>query len=618
MIFECYNFGEIKLKEKDMFIHFLKDHKLSDYDFSHKLFPDITDRAYWDNYKVDGIIEAAEACLDYNWPVITASAFMAFKRDGDRLAMENIHFARRQALSSLVFGELCENRGRFLEQIVNGIYAICEETFWGLSAHWHPEGRIGNIQDPRDPYIDLFAAETAENLVMAYYLLKKPLSSFCPEILDRVEYELERRIKTPYLEHNDFWWMGYERRPNNWNPWIISNLLSVFLLTEKDRTRLDVALFKMFTEIQNYYDALPEDGGCDEGPGYWSKAGANLFEFVYEIKLATDGALNLFDDEKLCGVVAYMKKVHIMGADFICVADGTADKKSGVGPIVYAFGRETGQSDIEALGSEIILADRENAHSILGTRGESYRRKIWNRDWLFEIEERALESIPHPALELISGLQLACLREGEWFLCAKGGHNKESHNHNDIGSFSLYDNGKAVLCDIGIGTYTKQTFSERRYEIPWTRSFTHNIPEINGEEQKFGREFAADMFEAKEGSVKVSFAGAYPEEAAVSSLTREYELCTGGLSFTDKFDFTTDKKLVIETLVTCLDVKIEGNSVILGNKYLITAEGGKPATEFISFEGDPKLIKPWGREGVTRIAIAFENQDEIIVKITKI
>ena len=70
--------------------------------------------------------------------------------------------------------------------------------------------------------------------------------------------------------------------------------------------------------------------------------------------------------------------------------------------------------------------------------------------------------------------------------------------------------------------------------------------------------------------------------------------------------------------MTCLDVKLEGNSVILGEKYLITAEGGKPATEFISFEGDPKLIKPWGREGVTRIAIAFENQDEIIVKITKI
>ena len=601
-----------------MFIRFLKDHKLSEYDFSHKLFHDITDREYWDAFKMDGLIEAAESYLDYSWPIITASAFMAFKRDGNRIAMENIHFARRHALASLVFGELSENKGRFIEQIVNGIFTICEESFWGLSAHLNPKSKYGNIPAPSEPYIDLFAAETAENLVMAYYLLKKPLSEYCPEIIDRIEYELEVRIKTPYLAHNDYWWMGYDQRPNNWNPWIISNLLSVFLLTEKDRTRLEVALFKMFTEIQNYYDALPEDGGCDEGPAYWTKAGANLFEFVYEIKLATGGKLDLFDDEKLRGVVAYMKKVHIKGGSFICVADGTADPKSGAGPIVYAFGRETGQSDVEALGSEIVLSDMENAHSILGTRGESYRRKIWNYDWLLEIENRNLEPIKHPSIELISGLQLACLREGEWFLCAKGGHNKESHNHNDVGSFSLYDNGQAVLCDVGIGTYTKQTFSDRRYEIPWTRSLTHNIPEINGVEQKFGREFAADMFEAKDGRVKVSFAKAYPEEAAVSSLTREYELCADGLSFTDKFSFTTDKKQVIETIVTCLDVRIEGNTVTLGDKYLITAEGGKPSTEFISFEGDPKLIKPWGREGLTRIAIAFDDKEEINVKISRI
>ena len=601
-----------------MFKAFLEKHSLSEYDFSHKLFPDITDRKYWDNFKVNGVIEAAETKLDYAWPVITASAFMAFKRDGDRLAMENIHFARRNALASLVFGELCENRGRFIPQIVNGIFAICEESFWGLSAHLNPESKYGNIPAPNEPYVDLFAAETAENLVMAWHLLKKPLSEYCPEIIERIEYELDVRIKIPYLEHREYWWMGYDQRTNNWNPWILSNLLSVFLFTEKDRTRLDTALFKMFTEIQNYYDALPEDGGCDEGPGYWTKAGANLFEFVYEIKLATGSKLDLFDDEKLRGVVAYMKKVHIKDAYFICVADGTADPKSGVGPIVYAFGRETGQKDIEALGAEIALSDLKNAHSVLGTRGESYRRKMWNYDWLLEIEEKGLEPIRHPSIELISGLQLVCLREGDLLLCAKGGHNQESHNHNDVGSFSLYDNGAAVLCDVGIGTYTKQTFSDRRYEILWTRSLTHNVPEINGVEQKFGREFAADLFDAKEESVKVSFAGAYPEEAAVSSLTREYKLEADSLTFNDKFNFTTDKKQVIETLVTCLDVKIEGNSVILGDKYLITAEGGTPSTEFISFEGDLKLIKPWGREGVTRIAIAFDDKEEINVKISRI
>ena len=401
-----------------MFVSFLKSHKLSDFDFSHKLFPSVEDREYWDSFRATGLIEDGEKYLGYSWPAITASSIMAFKKRGDRKVMENIHFARRHALESLVFAELCENRGRFIEDIVNGIYTTCEETFWGLSAHWHKEVR--NIPNQKEVNIDLFAAETAENIAMICYLLRKPLMEYCPEIIDRMEYELERRIKVPYLEHEDYSWMGYidtGRPPNNWNPWIISNVLSVFLLTEGDKDRLNTAIAKMFTEINFYFKGLPADGGCDEGPGYWTKAGACLFEFIYEMKLATDGALDLFDNEKLRGVVSYMKKVHIKDAKFICVADGTADPKNGVGPIIYAFGRETGQKDIESLGSEIVLSDKKNVHNLQGIRGESYRRKIWTFDWVNEIEKSDVEPIEHPAVELLRDLQVACLREGDWFLC---------------------------------------------------------------------------------------------------------------------------------------------------------------------------------------------------------
>ena len=601
-----------------MFISFLKEHKFSEYDFSHKLFPDVTDREYWDNFKVEGLIEKAESFLDYSWPIISATAFMEFKRSGNRLVMEKTFFERRHALSNLVFAELVENKGRFLPNIVNGIYAICEESFWGVSAHWHPETKICNIPDITKPYIDLFAAETAENIAMTYYLLNKPLSEYCPEILERMEYEIERRAKTPYLGNTDFWWMGYERRPNNWNPWILSNLLSVFLLTEKDKTRLETALSKMFTEIQHYYDALPADGGCDEGPAYWSKAGACLFEFLYEIKLATGGALNLFDDEKLRGVVSYMKKVHIKDANFICVADGTADPKSGAGPLIYAFGRETGQRDIVDLGSEVALSDPKNAHSVLGTRGESCRRKILSYDWICEIEKNGSKHVAHPPLELMSELQVACLRRGDWFLCAKGGHNQESHNHNDVGSFSLYYDGAPVLCDVGIGTYTKQTVSPQRYEIPWVRSLTHNIPVINGAEQKPGKEYRADTFTATEGGITVSFAEAYCADAGVDSLVREYSLSEDGLSFTDKFGYTSDRRKVREALLTSLDVEMDGNSAVIAGKYRVTADGATPKTEFISFEGDPKLMTPWKTEGVTRITFDFDNKSEITVKIAKI
>ena len=53
------------------------------------------------------------------------------------------------------------------------------------------------------------------------------------------------------------------------------------------------------------------------------------------------------------------------------------------------------------------------------------------------------------------------------YLAAKGGHNAESHNHNDIGNFVTYIDGKPVIIDVGVETYSRKTFSPQRYEI-WT------------------------------------------------------------------------------------------------------------------------------------------------------
>ncbi|MBR5140528.1 MAG: hypothetical protein IKV16_05675, partial [Clostridia bacterium] len=171
-----------------MFKSFLKAHTLSEYDFGHRIFPDITDRDYWDNYSGADIIESAERYLDYGWPPIKASLFMEFKRSGNRVCMEDVHFERRAALSALAMGELKENSGRFLSEIVDGLFVVCEESYWGLSAHWYKT--VGNIPSPYAPYIDLFAAETAEHVAMICFLLRAPLLDFCPEILERVEREL--------------------------------------------------------------------------------------------------------------------------------------------------------------------------------------------------------------------------------------------------------------------------------------------------------------------------------------------------------------------------------------------------------------------------------------------
>lgn len=41
---------------------------------------------------------------------------------------------------------------------------------------------------------------------------------------------------------------------------------------------------------------------------------------------------------------------------------------------------------------------------------------------------------------------------------AKGGHNDEEHNHNDVGSFSIALDGDPLVVDAGVNTHTAQTF----------------------------------------------------------------------------------------------------------------------------------------------------------------
>jgi hypothetical protein len=117
------------------------------------------------------------------------------------------------------------------------------------------------------------------------------------------------------------------------------------------------------------------------------------------------------------------------------------------------------------------------------------------------------------------------------FVAAKGGHNDESHNHNDIGNYVVYYNGLPLLIDVGRGTYTRKTFSDQRYDIWYNRSDYHNVPTINGETQLPGSNFKATnvSYNEKNGFAQFSLdiSKSYPEPAGVNSWQRTIQLNRG-------------------------------------------------------------------------------------------
>ncbi|MYF72484.1 MAG: heparinase, partial [Gemmatimonadetes bacterium] len=232
-------------------------------------FPTALTRYAWDALP-DAVRQAqiarGEDRLNFDWPGVPAVRFLDYARNGNRSRYESLSFGRRTALSDLVLAECVEGKGRFLDDITNGIWCICEESFWGVPAHIGVQKAGSGLPDTAEPIVDLFAAETSELLAWTVYFLGAQLDAVSPLIVPRIAREMQYRILTPLLEREDFGWMGYSgARVNNWNPWIVSNWLTSTLLMETDEARRVASVFKAMQTVDNFIDPYPEDGGGDEG-----------------------------------------------------------------------------------------------------------------------------------------------------------------------------------------------------------------------------------------------------------------------------------------------------------------------------------------------------------------
>ena len=594
-----------------MFASWLETHDLNDYTFSSFLLPDSSDRAFWEAHQLPDLIENAEQYLNYRWPLILAADFMAFKHEGIRRQQEKPYFERRRILLRLILAEVQEHQGRFLPDVVNGLMLICEETFWGLSAHW--PGEPGNIPDHKHPYIDLFAAETSSTVTLAYTLLKDELKDFCPELLTRIEDEVERRILTPYLEHRDFWWMGYGHGVNNWNPWILCNVLQSFLLMEKDEQRKREAVQKTMTEIEAFYRCYPMDGACDEGPNYWTVAANTMAQFCMLLHRATNGAIDFFGDEKMRNMGEYEYHAYIGDGRFINFCDCPATNPVLCG-CVYAYGKWIGSEKMMGMAGE--LAKRWSIKNE-SDEAEHLRYLLFNMLYWQEMKEQKWQREPE---FLLPDTKIAAKRSGEWYFAAKGGHNNEGHNHNDVGSFMLFYQDQPVLIDPGCGFYNKKTFSAQRYEIWTMQSGWHNLPVVNGQMQPDGRNFRSSRFDLTEDGTACEFAGAYKPEAGVEKLERAIQYTENGIRVTDDFTFTGEENTAEEHLMTNRPVTIKNGKAYLEGGFVIEADGAGFETDTMDISYDERLHGQWQADYLTRLRFTqkFGRNGKMIYTVKKI
>jgi len=463
-------------------------------------------------------------------------------------------------LTDLTLAECLEGRGRFLDPLLDAVWAILEESAWVLPAHQ------GTLTDMERPVIDLGAAGTGIVLAECDYLLG---SSLDPLVGKRIRYEVNRRLLTPYLARHDFWWLynTAERTVNNWTAVCNSGVMAAALYLEEDKARLAEIIFRGSRSLADYLDTFDQDGGSSEGPGYWEYGFGNYAVIADLAERATGGYVNLMDDERVRKAAEFPLHTMLSRGAYANFSDCDAAVSYPKSLLVYLSQRLS----IPAL-MQLARMQPEGARS--GDLHWALRTLLWpvegqpsgeyhpaERDWYRGLTWMFARRHPADPAALV--------------LAAKGGHNGEMHNQNDVGSFIVRVNEDSVLCELGRGRYTKAYFGPGRYEHFINSSLGHPVPVPNRTAQLPGADHGATLIEhradALVDSMTIEMRDAYPPEADLASLRRTVALHrdtpAGWVEVVDQVAFATQPGTLEAALFTFGTVALgEGEVLVRGTR----------------------------------------------------
>jgi hypothetical protein len=278
--------------------------------------------------------------------------------------------------------------------------------------------------------------------------------------------------------------------------------------------------------------------------------------------------------------------MHIADSYFINFADAGPRQRPD-GSLIYDFGRRIGDDIMTAFGVSIMKSSSRSSLPSSGSMGRLLRILTGRPDTV-SITGR----IPYERDVWLDGIQVMAARSraGEpegLYLAIKGGHNAESHNHNDVGSFIVYVDGRPAIVDPGPGEYTTKYFSSERYTVSAVQSAYHNLPTVNGYMQSNGREFCARKvsYEAEEPHARISMdiGSVYCTEAGIVAWQRTMLLARDKkIELSETFELARrDGELMLSLMTPCtVDLSVPG-SIKLTEK-----EAEKPFELMIEYPSD--------------------------------
>lgn len=577
-------------------------------------YPAYKDRQAWNKLlagTASWYISKGEKNLNYEWKTFSDDDYAEYSKSGDTSTLQNKFYSNNDAIMYLFMAELAEGKGRFIPQLKKGLENAIQMKSWAFPADIAAIYK-SPVPDVKKPVISLVAGEVADMYSWIYYLLKDEFSKKGSTIAPRLKEEIQKRILKPYMTRY-WWWDGsrnyHGQMLNNWTPWNLSNILSIAMLIEDNPDTYAKIAYNTILGMDKYLNYISGDGACVEGQTYWQYAAGKTFDYLDMLKLATDGKVDLMNEELIKDMGEYIARTYVGDGWVVNFADASA-KGEGMNPfLIFRYGKGVNSNLLMSFGAS--LDPQRNATPSYGYEALRTLRAI-------EIlpEERSYKGkFVRPANSWYPEAEVCYMTTPQGlFYASKGGNNDESHNHNDIGTISLYIDQYPILLDAGVGTYTRQTFDDERYTIWNMQSGWHNVPIINGYEQSYGAQYKASKASSTENRFSVDIAGAYPKSANVNSWVRTSEIDGRELKVTETFDLKKTSKPNVINFLTWGDIDISEPGVVH-----INANGHKAELIYDSnvFKvstterqlTDKKLTNVWGSK-LTRVSLTAKSKTQ--------
>ncbi len=428
--------------------------------------PNCQEQTFWNKLKSHPgyaeMLKSADAKLEEKL-TSPLPLYLECSQTGNRVNYEKRYFVFRH-FGHLVAAYCTTGNVKYLKNIEARLKVILSLPSWVLPAHDRElKGYKGE-----EVIVDLFSANMGGELATLLYILEPVMDK---KLASDVKQAIFHHVITPIEEAvngkcppDRFWWLNGS---NNWNPVCKRGVIETILRIGMEKERIEKILKLFFDNFENYMASFGNEGYCDEGLGYW---GGSCGEY-----LIISALLKQYDKRDVLSGEPRMLKA-IMYPENIMMAPG--------------FYPAYTDCSIEAKPSMYVLQLR---NILLGKR-KGFSDDIELPESLTGLCLRLNYPIDNTPCEVVNPAAYSLFTEAGCFVARqtaaspmsvsfKGGHNRESHNHNDVGTYIIAVDGVPLVLDPGGEIYSARTFGPGRYESKLLNSYGHSVPRINGKLQ---------------------------------------------------------------------------------------------------------------------------------------